>query len=90
MSVLIVSVSSYFINVPLGMWRERYKRLSLPWFVILHLSVPIIIALRLYLKPNLWFIPLFIALAVAGQATGKKLHGISWVSKNGRIIKHSR
>jgi len=75
MSVLIVSLSSYLINVPLGMWRERYKRLSLPWFVILHLSVPFIIALRLYLKPNLWFIPLFIALAVAGQATGRMLHG---------------
>jgi len=71
--ILIVSLSSYLINVPLGMWRVRYKKLSLPWFVILHLSVPIIIALRIYLKANPWFIPLFIALAVAGQMTGKKL-----------------
>jgi len=77
MSILIVSLSSYLINVPLGMWRERYKKFSLPWFVILHLSVPVIIALRIYLKANPWFIPLFIALAVSGQLTGKKLRSLS-------------
>jgi hypothetical protein len=73
-AILIVSVSSCLINVPLGLWKERYKRLSVPWFIILHLSVPFIIALRIYLKANLYFIPLFIALAVAGQWIGKKLY----------------
>jgi phosphatidylserine synthase len=73
-AILIVSASSFLFNVPLGLWRERYKKFSLPWFVILHLSVPFIIALRIYLKANLWFIPLFIALAVIGQLSGKKLY----------------
>ena len=73
-AILIVSVFSFLINIPLGMWKERYKRLSLPWLVILHLSVPVIIVLRIYLHANLYFIPLFIALAVTGQWIGKKLY----------------
>ena len=72
-TTLFVSCFSFIINVPLGAWKERYKKFSAPWFIILHLSVPVIIALRIYLKANSWFIPLFIALAVAGQFTGKKL-----------------
>jgi hypothetical protein len=72
-TILIVSVFSYIINIPLGAWKERYKKFSAQWLTILHLSVPVIIVLRIYLKANSWFIPLFIALAVAGQFTGKKL-----------------
>ena len=72
LNILIVSVFSFLINIPLGIWKERYKKYSLPWFVVLHLSVPVIIVLRIYLKANPYFIPLFIALAVAGQFVGKK------------------
>ena len=71
--LLIISVFSFLINVPLGIWRERYKKLSLPWFIIIHLSVPVIIVLRIYLKANPYFIPLFIALAVSGQLMGGKI-----------------
>jgi len=71
--ILIVSAFSFLINVPLGIWRERYKKLSLPWFIIIHLSVPVIIILRIYLKANPYFIPLFIALAVSGQLIGGKI-----------------
>ena len=73
-AILIVSAFSFLVNIPIGIWKEHYKRFSLPWIVILHLSVPVIIVLRIYLNANLYFIPLFIALAVAGQWIGKKLH----------------
>jgi len=73
LNILIVSAFSFLINIPLGIWKERYKKYSLPWLVVLHLSVPVIIVLRIYLKANPYFIPLFIALAVAGQFVGKKL-----------------
>ena len=72
---LSVSVFSFLINIPLGIWRERYKRFSFPWFVIVHLSVPFIIALRIHLQANRYFIPLFIALAIAGQAVGNGWKG---------------
>jgi len=70
---LFVSLFSFLINVPLGIWREHYKRFSVPWFIIIHLSVPVIIVLRIYLNANPYFIPLFIALAIAGQTAGKKI-----------------
>jgi len=72
--ILFVSAFSFLINIPLGLWKERYKKFSWQWLVILHLSVPVIIALRIYLNANPYFIPLFIALAVGGQWVGKRLH----------------
>jgi len=71
---LIVSAFSFLINIPLGIWREHYKRFSLPWFIIIHLSVPVIIVLRIYLNANPYFIPLFIALAITGQTVGKVIY----------------
>jgi len=81
-AVVIVSAFSFLINLPLGFWREHFKRFSLPWIIIVHLSVPVIIALRIYLKTNLYFIPLFIALAVAGQLTGGKLTRLRKIDKS--------
>jgi hypothetical protein len=70
---IFLALFSFSVNIPIGIWREHYKRLSLPWILIVHVSVPIIIALRIYLKANPFFIPLFIALAIAGQYVGKKI-----------------
>jgi len=72
-SIFFVSAFSFLINIPLGARREHYKRFSLPWFIIVHLSVPLIIALRMYLETNPYFIPLFIVLAISGQWMGKRL-----------------
>ncbi|MCL1933897.1 MAG: hypothetical protein FWF53_08840 [Candidatus Azobacteroides sp.] len=72
-TVFFVSAFSFLVNMPLGAWRERYKRFSLPWFIIIHLSVPFIITLRICLEANSYFIPLYIALAVTGQWSGKQL-----------------
>jgi hypothetical protein len=70
---IILSAFSFGINIPVGIWREHYKKFSFPWILIVHVSVPFIIALRIYLGANKLFIPLFIALAVAGQFVGKKM-----------------
>jgi hypothetical protein len=54
------------------MWRRKYKKFSFMWFLFIHASIPLIIPLRIWLDtPNI-FIPLFIALAVAGQFTGSR------------------
>jgi hypothetical protein len=70
---IILSALSFGINIPVGIWREHYKKFSFPWILIVHISVPFIIALRMYLETNRLFIPLFIALAVAGQFVGKRI-----------------
>jgi len=60
-------------NVPLGMWRRGLRRFSPAWFVAIHASIPLLIALRLALVQTNWVIPAEIALAVAGQLVGTRL-----------------
>jgi hypothetical protein len=72
MNILIISSTALLINIPLGMWCRKYKKFSFMWFFLIHASIPLIIPLRIWLDtPNI-FIPLFIALAVAGQFIGSR------------------
>jgi len=60
-------------NVPLGVWRRGLRRFSPAWFVAIHASIPLLVAMRLALvRPN-WVIPPEIALAVVGQLIGARL-----------------
>jgi hypothetical protein len=72
MNSLIVAFFSFIVNVPLGRWRRKYKKFTLPWWLIIHTSVPFIIALRIGLNTPRILIPLFILLAILGQLTGRK------------------
>jgi hypothetical protein len=61
------------VNVPLGIWRRGLRRFSLTWFVAIHASIPLLVAMRLTLvRPN-WVIPPEIVLAVIGQLIGVRL-----------------
>ena len=58
------------VNIPLGYLRETRRKFSLAWFVLVHLSIPFIIALRGALDFGWPFIPFTLACAVLGQLTG--------------------
>jgi len=60
-------------NVPLGIWRRRLRRFSPAWFVAIHASIPLLVAIRLALVGADWVIPPEIALAVVGQLIGGRL-----------------
>jgi hypothetical protein len=61
------------VNVPLGIWRRGLRRFSPAWFVAIHASIPLLVAIRLALvRPN-WVIPPEVALAVVGQLIGGRL-----------------
>lgn len=68
--IVAVSLLAFLVNIPLGRWRTRYRKLSLPWWLIVHASVPVILAIRIWLDTPLVFIPLFIAIAIVGQFLG--------------------
>jgi hypothetical protein len=70
MNILIISLTAFSINIPLGFWRRKYKKFSFMWFFLIHASIPLIIPLRLWLSTPNVFIPLFIGLAVLGQLAG--------------------
>jgi hypothetical protein len=61
------------INLPLGYLREGTRKLSLAWFVYVHLSVPVIAYLRITNHVSAWAIPPFVACALLGQMAGGRL-----------------
>ncbi len=64
------------VNVPLGMWRRSMRRFSPAWFLAIHASIPLLVAMRLTLGPPIWVILPEIALIVAGQLIGARLPGL--------------
>ncbi|MBI3319078.1 MAG: hypothetical protein HYZ89_00605 [Candidatus Omnitrophica bacterium] len=70
MKILLVSLISFLVNIPLGKWREHTRKFSWQWFLAIHASIPLIIALRIGLKLHPLAIPVNIAAAVAGQFVG--------------------
>lgn len=61
---------AFGVNLPLGYLRESSRRFSLHWFVLVHLSIPFIIALRSMLGFDWPLIPFTIACAIVGQVVG--------------------
>jgi hypothetical protein len=73
MVIALFTLFCALINIPLGLWRRKYKKFSLPWILIVHASIPVVIAIRLWLDTKNIFIPLFIAFAILGQYTGGRI-----------------
>jgi hypothetical protein len=71
--VLLIAVTAFVLNIPLGSLRSRYRRFSWRWYLYVHLSVPLIVAARIFTHTDAVFIIIFIAAAVAGQYAGGKL-----------------
>ena len=45
--LILISILVFLLNVPFGYWRANVRRLSLQWYLAIHIPVPFIIALRL-------------------------------------------
>lgn len=65
-----IGLATLLMNVPLGYLRSKSRTYSAAWFLYVHLSVPLIIALRIVNHVSLWAIPAFIVCAVCGQLLG--------------------
>ena len=73
MKIALVLLFTFLVNLPFGWLRRNEKKFTFKWWLYIHLPIPLIIAFRIWLKINPWFIPLIIAVAVAGQAIGARL-----------------
>jgi hypothetical protein len=69
----LLFVTALGTNALLGIWRSGLRRFSPAWFVAIHASIPLLIAIRLVLIRPLWVIPPEIGLAVVGQFVGARL-----------------
>ena len=70
LKILLVSIICLLVNIPMGMMRERARKFSLQWILWVHASIPLIVALRLWLRLHPAAIPINIAAAVLGQFLG--------------------
>jgi len=62
------------INLPLGYLRQNYQKFSFGWYFYVHISIPLIIFLRIKLGFSWRFIPLTLLGAMAGQILGGMIH----------------
>jgi uncharacterized membrane protein YjdF len=64
---------AFVINLPLGYLRQASPRYSWRWFLYIHLSIPLLITLRVGLDFGWGVIPFTIASAVLGQWLGGRI-----------------
>jgi hypothetical protein len=69
-NILLVSLACLLVNIPMGAQREKCRKFSWQWFLWIHASIPLIIALRVWLQLPPIAIPINIAAAVLGQCIG--------------------
>jgi hypothetical protein len=63
------------VNLPFGYWRAGVPRFTLPWFLAVHIPVPLVVGLRLLAGLG-WRVSTLLVLAVAffaGQVLGGRL-----------------
>jgi len=75
MTLAVILVLVFLLNLPFGYWRAGLRKLSPAWFVAIHAPVPLVILLRLgFHLPFRWTtLPVFVAAYFAGQAAGARL-----------------
>jgi hypothetical protein len=61
------------MNIPLGFLRQAVQKFSFAWYFYIHISIPLIIYLRIKSGYSWKFIPLTIGGAVIGQIVGARL-----------------
>lgn len=73
--LIIASIVILIINIPFGYWRANVKKFSLQWFLAVHIPVPIIIALRIFVSIGFaWYTYVFFVGAFfLGQGFGSYL-----------------
>ena len=75
MSLALLIVGIFIVNLPFGYWREGVRKFSPAWFVAVHAAVPIVVVMRMLLGIHWSFaiFPLMVAAYFGGQAGGAKL-----------------
>jgi hypothetical protein len=76
MTLIIASILILLFNLPFGYWRENVKKLSLQWFLSIHIPIPFIILARIFTNLGFqWYTYFFTITAfVAGQYSGKLIY----------------
>ena len=74
LSLIGLILLAIVINLPLGYLRQNCRKFSLAWYFYVHISIPVIIYLRIKGGYGLRFIPLTLMGAFAGQFIGGRIN----------------
>ncbi|MFZ5877633.1 MAG: hypothetical protein ACOYXU_14700 [Nitrospirota bacterium] len=69
----VVLLMAFVVNVGAGRFRARSVKFSVWWLLWIHLPVLAIFPVRWWAGLSVWFIPLLVAAALAGQWVGGRL-----------------
>lgn len=75
MKIALVLIFAFLVNLPFGWLRRNERKFTFKWWLYIHLPIPLIIALRIWLDIQPWqlWVPIIIATAVVGQVVGARL-----------------
>ncbi len=69
-SLLGVTVLALIINLPFGYLRQNCDKFTFAWYFYVHISIPVIIFMRIKAGFSWHYIPITLGAAVAGQLFG--------------------
>jgi hypothetical protein len=79
--LLVLLIVTFAITLPFGVWRSRCRRYSLPWFLAVHIPIPVIFLLRTGGGFPWTSIPFYLCSTVLGQLAG----GWLWRTPRSRV-----
>lgn len=74
LAVAALMIGAVLLNIPLGYLRQPCRKFSFGWYFYVHISIPIIVFVRVKAGLGWQFIPFSIASAVMGQILGGRLY----------------
>ena len=74
LQVAALMIMASAVNIPLGYRRQSCEKFSFGWYFYIHISIPVIVYVRIKTGLGWQFIPFTLASAVIGQLIGGKLY----------------
>ncbi len=76
--LLLVSLLAvtFVLTLPFGVWRARCTKFTFPWWLAIHLIIPVIIVMRVWAGFSYAYVPLFILATVLGQLVGGRFRKV--------------
>lgn len=68
-----IAILAALVNIPLGYLRQPVPKFSFAWYFYIHISIPLIIYLRIKAGYSWKIIPFTIGAAIAGQIIGARI-----------------
>jgi hypothetical protein len=73
-AIFALFIFTFLINLPFGYFRSKTIKYSLPWFLYIHIPIPLILVARTFSHIEFRYVPIFVLAALAGQILGGKFN----------------